>query len=237
MVDASNPHAFAGHSPGRRKLLAAAGAGAAAALLAACATPLPPLRPVDRARVPRVGDTWRYGYRSDWQNVAPRTFDVTVVSVADQGIADRLTVAGESTPYADQLFTSQLEIVARPLAGVQLLELSPYLEAFGPVPAGGVVVVPRPIWGTSWNVSARVRGPEQVSVAAGSFAATRVDLYGWRQFITGQMDDAIDPVQLYATAWIAAVPKRLVRFSLLTQAARLNPLIRDHLELLTFRVG
>jgi hypothetical protein len=237
MAAAPNPSASPRHVPGRRRLIAAAGAGAAAALLAACGIPLPPLRPVDPARAPRVGDTWRYGYRSDWQNVAPRSFDVTVVSVADQGIVDRLALADQPAPFFDRLFTSQLEIAARPLAGVQLLEFSPYLEAFGPLPAEGIVLVPQSSWGTRWTASARVRGAEQLSVAAGTFTTTRIDIFGWRPFIPGQMDDAIDPIQLYATAWLAAAPKRLVRFSLLTQAAQLNPLIRDHIELLSYRVG
>jgi hypothetical protein len=184
-----------------------------------------------------VGDTWRYGYRSDWLNVAPRAFDVTVVSVADQGIVDRLTLADQPTPFFDRLFTSQLEIAARPLAGVQLLEFSPYLEAFGPLPAEGIVLVPQSSWGTRWTASARVRGAEQLSVAAGTFTTTRIDIFGWRPFIPGQMDDAIDPIQLYATAWFAAAARRYVRFSLLTQAAQLNPLIRDHVELLSYRVG
>jgi hypothetical protein len=222
-------------SASRRNLLAAVGAGAITALIGGCATTLPPLRPVDRARAPRVGDAWRYGYRSEWKNVPPRTLDIAVVSVTDQGIGDRLTVDGAPTPWAEHLFTSQLTIVARPLSGVLVHEFSPYLEAFGPVPAAGVVTVPPPDWGTAWSVTAQVRGSEQVNVPAGSFAATRVDIFGSRFFI--QMDDAADPVRLYATAWFAAAVKRFVRFSYFTEAQRLNPLTRDHVELLSYRLG
>jgi hypothetical protein len=222
-------------SASRRSLLAAAGAATLAALVGACATPLPPLRPVDRTRAPRVGDTWRYGYRSEWRNVPPRTLDVAVISVTDQGIGDRLTVDGAQSPWAEQLFTSQLAIVARALSGVLVHEFSPYLEAFGPLPAAGVVTVPPPAWGTTWSVTAQVRGTEQVNVPAGSFAATRVDIFGSRFFV--QMDDAADPVRIYATAWFAAAVKRFVRFSYLTEAFRLNPLTRDHIELLSYRIG
>lgn len=219
----------------RRRLVGALGAGALGALAGACATPLPPPRPVDRARAPRIGDNWRYGYRSEWGNVAPRTLDVAVVSVTDQGIGDRLAVDGAQTPWAEQLFTSQFAIVARALSGVLVHEFSPYLEAFGPVPLEGPVIVPPPAWGTSWTVTARLRGTEQVTVPAGSFAATRVEIFGSRFFI--QMDDAADPVRLYATAWFAPAAKRVVRFSYFTQAQRLNPLVRDHIELLSFRVA
>jgi hypothetical protein len=51
------------------------------------------------------------------------------------------------------------------------------------------------------------------------------------------MDDAADPVRIYATAWFAPAVKRLVRFSYMTEAQRLNPLVRDHLDLVSYRVG
>jgi hypothetical protein len=219
----------------RRRLVAALGAGVAAGFAPGCATPLPPPRPVDRARAPRVGDAWRYAYRSEWKNVAPHMLDVAVVTVADQGIGDRLTVDGAASPSADQLFTSQFAIVARVLPGVLVHEFSPYLESFGPIPAQGPVAVPPPGWGTAWSVGARVAGAEQILVPAGRFDATRVEIFGSRPFI--QMDDAADPVRIYATAWFAPAVKRLVRFSYMTEARRLNPLVRDHLELVSYRVG
>jgi hypothetical protein len=237
MVRSTDARTVSTHSSERRRLVAALGVGGLAALLGACATPPPRLRPIDRSRAPRVGDTWKYGYRSEWKNVAPHTLDFAVVSVADQGLTDRLTVDGAATPAAEQLFTSQLAITARPLSGVLLLEFSPYLQAFGPVSVDGPVSSPPVTWGTAWTVVASIAGTEQISVPAGTFAATRVDISGWRQFISGQMDDAIDPVRLYATAWFAANVKRYVRFSCLTQAQRLNPLIRDHVELVSYRVG
>jgi hypothetical protein len=222
-------------SPPRRRLVAALGAAGLTALLGACATPLPPPRPLDRARAPRVGDAWRYAYRSERKNVAPHTVDVTVASVTGQGIGDRLTVDGAPGPSADQLFTSQSAIVARVLPGVLVHEFSPYLESFGPIPPQSPVAVPPPDWGTAWSVGARVAGVEPILVPAGRFDATRVEIYGSRPFI--QMDDAADPVWIYATAWFAPTVKRVVRFSYLTQAYRLNPLVRDHLELVSFRVG
>jgi hypothetical protein len=190
---------------------------------------------VDRGRAPRIGDTWRYAYRSQWKQVASRMLDVTVVSVTDQEIGDRLTAEGAPTPSVDERFTSQLAIVARTLPGLLVYEFSPYLEAFGPVPAYGRVSVPPPTWGTTWTVNARVVGVEQVMVAAGSFAATRVEILGSRPYI--QMDDAADPTWIFATAWFAPAVKRVVRFDYFTQAERLNPLTRDHCELVSYRLG
>jgi hypothetical protein len=224
-----------GFSPSRRRILGALGA---AALGAGCVTPIAPPRPLDPSRAPRAGDRWIYAYRSDWANVPPRTLEVEVLSVSDKGIADRMNVQGDPAAFAERLFGSQLEIVALPLGGALIHEFSPYLEAFGPLPAGSFgVALPPSNWGTAWSGSARVAGAEQVIVPAGSFQATRVEILGARIFLAGQMDDAADPVRLFATAWFAPSVKRCVRFSFVTQAQRLNPLARDHLELASFRVG
>jgi hypothetical protein len=220
---------------GRRRFLATLGAGA---LAAGCATPVAPPRPLDPARAPRVGDRWVYAYRSEWANVAPRTLDVSVISVSAQGVADRMTVQGDAAAFAERLFGSQLRIFALPLSGILVHEFSPYLEAFGPLPAGNLAVeMPPESFGTRWFGTAREVGMEQVIVPAGAFQATRFSINGWRTFIAGQMDDAADPVRLFATAWFAADVKRFVRLSFVTQAQQLNPLARDHLELASFKVA
>lgn len=232
MTDAFRPISV---SPTRRRVVAALGALGAGALLGGCAMASLPPRPLDRSRAPRVGDTWRYAYRSEWKNVVAHTVDVRVVTVTDQAIGDRLTVDGAASPSADHHFSSRLEIVARALPGVLVHEFSPYLEAFGPIPAQGAVAVPPPNWGTAWSVGARVAGVEQILVPAGRFDATRVEIFGSRPFI--QMDDAADPVSIFGTAWFAPAVKRVVRFSYTTQAQRLNLLVRDHLELVSHRLS
>ena len=116
-------------------------------------------------------------------------------------------------------------------------DFSPYLEAFGPLAPGDyAVAMPPAQFGSAWSGTARVLGVEQVITAAGSFSATRVQIYGGRPFLSG-MDDAADPVQIYATAWYASAVKRIVKFDFLTQALRLNPLSRDHYELVSYRLG
>jgi len=220
----------------RRRVVAALGAGGAAALLGACATTLP-LRPVDRARAPRVGDTWRYAYRSGWKQDRPRMLDYAVVSITEQGIGDRLTLDGAANPWEDRLFVSGFALVPRPFPGLVVHDFSPYLEAFGPlVPGNYAVAMPREPFGSAWSVAARVLGVEQVITAVGSFAATRVQIDGARPFLSG-MDDAADPVRIFAAAWYTPAVKRIVKFDFLTQALRLNPLTRDHYELASYRVG
>jgi hypothetical protein len=235
MTDTFRPDADPVSVP-RRRLVAALGAGALAGLLGACATTLPP-RPVDRARAPRVGDTWRYGYRSDWKQDPPRMLDYAVVSVTEQGIGDRLAIGGAASPWDDRLFGSGFALVERPFPGLVVRDFSPYIEAFGALgPGDFAVAMPPAQFGSAWSGAARVLGPEQVITAAGSFTATRVQINGNRPFLSG-MDDAADPVQIYSTAWYAAAVKRIVKFDFLSQALRLNPLARDHYELVSYRLG
>ncbi|MFO1361539.1 MAG: hypothetical protein U1F45_03565 [Burkholderiales bacterium] len=219
----------------RRRAVAALGAGTLGALLGGCAAALPP-RPVDRARAPRVGDTWRYAYRSGWRQDAPRMVDYAIVSVTDQGIGDRLTLDGAASPSADHLFGSGFALVERPFPGLVVRDFSPYLEAFGPPgPGTFAVAMPPAQFGTAWSGTARVVGTEQVITAAGRFAATRVQLDGSRPFVG--MDDAADPVRIFATAWYAPAVKRIIKLDFLSQAQRLNPLARDHYELASYRVA
>lgn len=223
------------HSPRRRQLLAALGG---AALVGGCVTPMLPPRPIDSARAPRPGDRWVYGYRSDWANVPPRTLVVETLAVSEKGISDRVGVEGDPAASAERLFGPELAIVATPLGGVLLHEFSPYLDAFGGLPPGEfAIALPPATWGTTWSGSARLAATERVIVPGGAFDTARVEILGSRIFLRGQMDDAIDPVRLFATAWFAPSVKRCVRFSFVTQAERLNPLARDHLELASFKVA
>lgn len=225
--------------PGRRRVLAGLGAGAVAALLGGCAGQALAPRTVVAELAPKVGATWTYGYRSDWSQIVPRTLIYTVTAVNDQGIQDRLTQQGAPGSGGDRLFTSAWEISDRPLTDLMVHEFSPYLLAFGDVPIGERVSVSMPPvnWGTTWTTTARGVGTERVSVPAGNFDAMRIEILGTRLFVAGQMDATADAVRLFATAWLAPAVKRAVRFNFQTQAAQLNLLSRDHVELQSFRAG
>jgi len=223
---------------GRRRLVAGLGAGALLALVEGCVTPPPlPPRPIDAARAPKVGDTWQYRYSSAWNNVAPRMLWNSVTSVTGEGVGDRLSVDARSASGPAQLFTSGFQIVAFPYPGLVVEEFSPYFLAFGPAAVGerGAVAMPPASW-SQWTASARVVGNEGVTVPAGSFEATRVDIIGNR-FFTAGMDNAADPVTLNATAWFAPAAKRMVRFTYQTQAALFNLLSRDLYELVSYQVA
>lgn len=163
--------------------------------------------------------------------------DCTVVLVTDQAVTDRLTIDGAVSPSDERTFGSGFALTPRVFPGLVVQEFSPYVFAFGDLAPGIYAVsMPREQFGSAWSGTARVLGAEQVITAAGAFAATRVQLNGGRPFLSG-MDDAADPVQIVATAWYAPAVRRIIKLDFLSQAARLNPLVRDHYELAAYRVG
>jgi len=222
----------------RRRLLLS-GTAALAAMAAACTTAPVPQRPIVAARAPRVGDTWRYRYTSGWKNVAPRTVVVRVSAVTADRVRDALAVEGTGGGAVERDFTSRLELALRAAAGLDVLEPSPYLQAFDALQPGArpQVAMPPASWGSQWSGSARFGGTERVVVPAGAFDAARVDVYGRRSFLVGQMDDAIDPVRLDVAAWYAPQVKRFVRLVVASHAVLLNPLAQDLYELAEYSVG
>ncbi len=68
------------------------------------------------------------------------------------------------------------------------------------------------------------------------FDAVRIEMSGNRLFLRGQMDDAIDPVWLRATAWYAPSARRVVRFTHDTWAVADQPLSRDRYELTSLKL-
>ena len=154
--------------------------------------------------------------------------------------SSRFTVGGReivkmdfaSTPLGD--FPSALEMVERPLSGNSFFELSPYLQAFGALPAEGAVAAPTPNWGTPFAGRARLRGTERVTVPAGSFEAVRLDIEISRTPY-GKLQPRIDPAFTLATVWYAPGPKRAVQWKLVTRASALNVLVDDTYQLASYR--
>lgn len=218
----------------RRELVGALGAGALGALLGGCAaSPVLPPRPVDSATAPRVGDIWLYQYSSVFMSLPPRRLEVQLLEVGPAGLRDRLAVEG-APASEDHLFTSALEMVERPLSGNSFFELSPYLQAFGALPAEGAVATPTPNWGTPFAGRARLRGTERVTVPAGSFEAVRMDIEISRTPY-GRLQPRIDPAFTLATVWYAPGPKRAVLWKLVTRASALNILVDDTYQLASYR--
>jgi hypothetical protein len=218
----------------RRRLVGALGVLAAGASLGGCASPPPASpRPVDRAAAPRAGDTWTYRYSSVFRSVPPRMLEVRLLEVGGAGLRDRMAIAGEAGEES-RAFTSALELAERPLGGLTVYELSPYLQAFGALPAEGALAAPPPAWGPPFAGRARLRGPERIALPAGSFDATRIDFELARPR-GGTLQPRSDPVFTLGTVWYAPAAKRAVQWTLTTRAGALNILVEDTCRLEAYR--
>ena len=229
-----HPSGFEPRSPARRRLVIAAGLGALAAGVSPRLLAQQPAGPA----VPRVGDSWRYQYRSEWRTVAPQTIEYVVAEVSPTAIRDRMTVAG--LPGEDvRTFTSRIEQVSRALPGFMASEFSPYLQACTSLAPGSGLPAPAmprdAMFGLPWSIFVRVSGPERVTVPAGTFDAMRVDLKGSRP--PYQLNTVAEPAYLYETVWFAPGPKRVVRHTRIVQAWALNQLERDTYELVGYKVA
>jgi hypothetical protein len=230
----------------RRRLLSALGAGTLGAWLGGCATPPPPeLRPVDAAKAPRVGDTWRYAFRSVFRVPAPRTLEMRLLEVRSGDLRDRITAEGEAETE-DHTFTSALEMVERPVGAerrlvdrlvprLTVVEFAPYLQAFGPLPEDGPMVIPLPAFGPAFTGRARLRGSERITVPAGTFDAVRMD-YDVSRTPTVTMRPRFDAAFTLASVWYVPVVKRPVRWTVVTRAAERNIIVDDTYELASYRV-
>ncbi len=202
----------------RRRLIGAFGAGALGAWLGGCASaPTLPPRPLDGAAAPRIGDTWAYQYTSIFRALPPRTVEIRLTEVGPAGLRDRVTVVG--APEGEEHgFGSAVEMVERPLARLCALvpssvyEFSPYLQAFGALPAVAAVATPAPSWGQPFTGQARLRGTERVTVPAGSFEAARMD-YEISRTPGATLQPRIDPTFTLATVWYAPAVKRAVQWT------------------------
>jgi hypothetical protein len=228
----------------RREALTAL-AAIAAAPLAGCASPAPPpAAPVimtgdltalfHSPQPPRVGDRWRYRYVSGWRNVPPRDYTVQVLEVAPERVRDRLTIEGVGGAD-ERSFGPRFEVVERPLAGASVREPNPYLQAFqaGILGAGPrSVVLPRPNWGMDWYAQVQTFGPEQVTVAAGTFEAMRIEIAASRSPVG--LDSQQDAHRFVEVVWYAPRARRTVLHTRESFARRTWPLDRDRYELVEF---
>ncbi len=229
----------------RRALVGALGAGALGAWLGGCATTTTQeLRPIDPATAPRVGDTWQYAFRSVFRAPAPRSLEVRVLEIRSDDVRDRITAEGEAETE-DHSFTSALEMAERPVGAerrlvdrvvprLTVVEFSPYLQAFGPLPDGGPIVIGLPAFGPPFTGRARLRGNERVTVPAGTFDAMRMD-YDVSRTPTVTMRPRFDPAFTLGSVWYAPAVKRPVRWTVVTRASELNVLVDDTYELAAYR--
>lgn len=197
--------------------VSARGSAARAAASAAATAPF---------ALPPTGATWNYAYT--YRGLGPARFEFMVRAVAAEGAAVReaITVPGmavqQSSVKADALAFRSL-----PLPRSQtLVELSPYLHTILPKgedrPWGRLEGYPRGNAAMpSWTLQVREMGEEQVTVPAGVFKATRIDVVGTRSAPTGFGGHmTYESTRFQLKTWYAAEMRRYVKLQHETWALR-----------------
>lgn len=129
------------------------------------------------AGLPAPGTSWRYSFQDRKYGGAKRVFTVRVAGV--QGADVREAFAVENGPQADlSVDANSFHFVAKRITSdYQVMELAPY---FFVTDAGKTAVPQRPSSypGGQWELSTVQVQPDDVSVAAGTFKASRVQVSG-----------------------------------------------------------
>lgn len=167
--------------------------------------------------LPQPGATWNYAYA--YRGLGPAQLNFLVRAVAVEGgiVQESISVPGlaaqQASIKADALAFRSLQLPR----SQTLIELSPYLHSV--LAKGG-----DRLWGKlqgypignaampAWTLSVREMGEEQVTVPAGVFKATRIDVIGTRTAPTGFVTHlAYESTRFQVKIWYAPEMRRYVR--------------------------
>ena len=176
--------------------------------------------------LPPPGATWNYAYA--YRGLGPARLNFLVRAVAVEGgiVQESISIPGLAAQQAS-INADALTFRSLPLPRTQtLVELSPYLHS--------VLAQGRDrLWGTlrgypignaampAWTLQAREMGEEQVTVPAGTFRATRIDVIGTRSAPTGFLAHlAYESTRFQFKIWYAPEMRRYVKLQHETWALR-----------------
>jgi beta-lactam-binding protein with PASTA domain len=187
--------------------------------------------------MPHAGDTWRYRYTSAWPNIPRKVMVHRVLDATRSQIRESVSAEGGGEPDV-KVFSPGVEIVTRTVGGVTLDEFAPFLQAFSdPEQGWRKTGIPPPRgaqFSSGWSITARYVIDETVSVPAGNFKATRIDVRGR---LLGAPPTAAQQVESFEyRVWYAPEVKRVVKYERDSFSQSNAPLDRDRYELLDYRV-
>lgn len=167
--------------------------------------------------LPRPGATWTYSYAL--RGIGSARYNIIVRANGVEGSTVRESIAiggGPETPLS--VSTDALSFRTLPLPRSQtLVELAPYLHSmlvknesllWGKLtgyPAGNAAM-------PFWTLTASNQGEEQVSVPAGTFKATKIEVWGKRQAPTGFVTHlSYESIRFRFRAWYVPEVQRYVK--------------------------
>jgi hypothetical protein len=188
------------------------------------------------ARLPQVGDQWKYVLTDKWTGVTkgPYNFEVTAVSATEI----RETVRIGNRAGEERVFNREPQFAEPGVVGIA--EFAPFLQAFGNLDtaAGWNGISLDAADSNKWTYSGQVVGAETVNTPAGTFNATRLEFSGTRRRSTpgGTLNNTIDPTMAKYVIWYAPDVKRPVKISIEVKNWTGTMLDRDELELIEFKL-
>jgi hypothetical protein len=191
--------------------------------------------------LPAAGTTWQYAYTMRGVGSARYTIGVRVTSVEGGVVHESITIPS-SPEYLVAVSADSLSFRSFQLPRSQtLVELAPYLHSvlaksggatwsnLAGYPSGNAVLAP-------WTITVREFGQEEVTVPAGTFKATRIEVSGRRTGLSGGNPQALphESGRFQLRAWYAPQVRRYVRLQHETWSLSGNPFGVQLVELTSF---
>jgi hypothetical protein len=191
------------------------------------------------AYTPRTGDYWRYQYVDGFNRENQRQYVHEVTAVGGDVIDERMYVAGTREPIDQQRFSTGSRSTPRKLGDIERVEFAPFLQAFG---AGKLVANPGRVAMPSdtyqhWDAQGRIVGFQSVTVPAGTFDTTLVEITGSRQPLQYHPFFGAEAVRIQHLVWYAPKAKRYVKYQVVGWDIRNARILLDSYELVEMKLN
>jgi hypothetical protein len=191
--------------------------------------------------LPTPGTSWQYAYTMRGVGSASYTFGVRVTGVEGGIVRESITIPSSPEHFvavsADSLSFRSFQLPR----SQTLVELAPYLHSvlaksggatwsnLAGYPSGNAVLAP-------WTITVREFGQEEVTVPAGTFKATRIEVSGRRTGLSGGNPQALphESGRFQLRAWYAPQVRRYVRLQHETWSLSGNPFGVQLVELIGY---
>jgi uncharacterized caspase-like protein len=185
---------------------------------------------------PTAGDSWTYRYVNEWKKGSPQTITVKVEESGRGSVTDTMSMSG-GRGSDQQSFQGTPQGAERSLGSdVRVVELLPYAQSLlqeglkpGQEKAFPNVVV---VGGQSFQIKAKLRGQEKITVPAGTFDALRVDIAG--ENVKHMNTEFLVPTKFTHSLWFAPELRRVVKFAYKSVSSRNTRLDDESSELVSF---
>lgn len=190
------------------------------------------------AALPRVGDTWTYRYLNGWKPGSPRTVVVKVEEAEGGRVTDRMSMRG-GRGADERTHEGVAEVIERSVGSdVRVIEMLPYVQSLleGLKPGQEKTLPNLALVRESYTVKLRFVGAETVTVPAGSFNASRLEIVGQRigSTIPHYGSSLVTVNQFTYTLWFAPEARRVVKAQFKSGNVHRSPLDDDSIELVSF---